>query len=165
VRNLLQTASAADIPALVSMRNAVHEDLASRFGNGYWTSGATERGALALMKRASVYVARVRGDLIASLSLTTRKPWAIDVAYFTPVGRPLYLIGMAVRPDMQRKGIGKRCLDEALRLAKRHPSDAIRLDAFDGEFGAGGFYAKCGFREVGRTSYRNHPLIYFERLI
>jgi hypothetical protein len=36
---------------------------------------------------------------------------------------------------------------------------------FDGEAGAGAFYAKCGFREVGRVVYRNVPLIYFEMLL
>lgn len=30
---------------------------------------------------------------------------------------------------------------------------------------AGGFYQKCGFREVGRVTYRNVPLIYFEMLL
>jgi hypothetical protein len=50
-------------------------------------------------------------------------------------------------------------------MAAQWPADAIRLDAFDAEAGAGGFYSKCGFREVGRVSYRNVPLIYFEMLV
>ena len=33
------------------------------------------------------------------------------------------------------------------------------------EAGAGSFYAKCGFREVGRVRYRTVPLIYFEMLL
>ena len=48
---------------------------------------------------------------------------------------------------------------------QREPSDAIRLDAFDADAGAGEFYSKCGFREVGRASYRSVPLIYFEMLV
>jgi hypothetical protein len=48
---------------------------------------------------------------------------------------------------------------------KQTPGDAIRLDAYDAEAGAGEFYRKYGFREVGRASYRNVPLIYFERLL
>jgi hypothetical protein len=27
------------------------------------------------------------------------------------------------------------------------------------------FYAKCGYREVGRVTYRGTPLVYFERLL
>jgi ribosomal protein S18 acetylase RimI-like enzyme len=72
---------------------------------------------------------------------------------------------MAVKPDLQRSGIGRRCLEEARRIVKEWPGDAIRLDAFDAAAGAGDFYRKCGFREVGRVTYRNTPLIYFEMLL
>jgi GNAT superfamily N-acetyltransferase len=66
---------------------------------------------------------------------------------------------------MQRQGIGRLLLTEAVRVARAWPADAIRLDAFDAEAGAGAFYAKCGFREVGRVVYRKAPLIYFEALL
>jgi ribosomal protein S18 acetylase RimI-like enzyme len=72
---------------------------------------------------------------------------------------------MAVAPGMQRQGVGRRLLDEACAVAAAWPSDAIRLDAYDASAGAGGFYAKCGFQEVGRITYRGVPLIYFELLI
>jgi hypothetical protein len=42
------------------------------------------------------------------------------------------------------------------------PADAIRLDAWDAQAGAGEFYRKCGYREVGRAAYRKTRLIYFE---
>jgi len=57
------------------------------------------------------------------------------------------------------------CLEEAARLARAWPADAIRLDAYDAEAGAGGFYARCGMMEVGRASYRGKPLIYYELLL
>jgi len=41
----------------------------------------------------------------------------------------------------------------------------VRLDAYDGPSGGGPFYAKCGFRELGRTVYRGVPLVYFERIL
>ena len=72
---------------------------------------------------------------------------------------------MAVRPNDQRKGIGTRCIDEARPIAQTWPSDAIRLDAYDPKAGVGEFDRKCGFREVGRASYRGAPLIYFETIL
>jgi GNAT superfamily N-acetyltransferase len=72
---------------------------------------------------------------------------------------------MAVHPEMQRKGVGRQLLEKARSMAKDWPSDALRLDAYDTESGAGGFYAKCGFREVGRATYRKAPLVYFELLL
>ena len=56
-------------------------------------------------------------------------------------------------------------LDEAKEIARAWPGDAIRLDAYDAAAGAGEFYAKCGFREVGRATYRGTPLIYFELML
>lgn len=117
------------------------------------------------MRKSTVYVARHRGRLIATLTLGAIKPWAIDKKYFAKSQRPLYVTGMAVSPQEQRQGVGRLCIDEACRIAREWPSDAMRLDAWDAEAGAGEFYRKCGFREVGRATYRNAPLIYFEMLL
>ena len=54
---------------------------------------------------------------------------------------------------------------EALRIARERLADAIRLDAYDSPAGAGAFYEKCGFRQVGRVIYRNTPLLYYEMMI
>ena len=52
-----------------------------------------------------------------------------------------------------------------VEIAQSRGADALRLDAYDAEAGAGGFYVKCGFREVGRISYKNDPLIYLELML
>jgi GNAT superfamily N-acetyltransferase len=161
----LQVATAEDVSSLVSLRAAVNAHLIAQYGKGYWASGSTEKGVLFAMKRGIVYVAKEGQNAIATLTLSTRKPWAIDTRYFSASKLPLYLTSMEVNPDRQRKGIGRQCLDEARRLAREWPADAIRLDAYDAAAGAGEFYRKCGFREVGRATYRNAPLIYFEMLV
>jgi len=109
-------------------------------------------------------MARNGAGIIATLRLATKKPWAIDVEYFVNVRRPLYLHDMAVEPGLQRQGVGRSLIEKAKSVARKWPSAAIRLDAYDAEAGAGGFYAKCGFREVGRVTYRNTPLVYYELL-
>lgn len=110
-------------------------------------------------------MARNDAGVVGTLRLATKKPWAIDTAYFSAAERPLYLTSMAVAPAAQRQGIGSLLLREAEAVARSWPGDCIRLDAFDGRAGAGPFYAKCGYREVGRVSYRNVPLIYFELML
>jgi GNAT superfamily N-acetyltransferase len=161
----LQVATADDVSDLVSLRAAVNQHLISEYGKGYWSAGLTEKGVRFAMRTSTVYVARAPSGVIATLALSTRKPWAIDKKYFSKSERPLYLTSMAVAPERQRSGLGRLCIDEVRRIARKWPSDAIRLDAFDAEAGAGDFYAKCGFREVGRVAYRNVPLIYFEMLV
>ena len=72
---------------------------------------------------------------------------------------------MAVAPSRQREGVGRWCLEEAEQRAKEWPADAIRLDAYDAKAGGGGFYARCGWTERGRVTYRGVPLIYYELVL
>ncbi len=165
MRIKLQLATPGDVADLIALHTSVVERLRADFGEGYWVTKATEKGTLFTLRRASVYIARYRKKLIAHVNLTTRKPWAIDTKYFTPCRKPLYIIGMSVDPSFQRSGIGRQCIAEAIGIAKKWPADAIRLDAWEEAVGAGAFYRKCGFREVGRATYRIAPLIYFEMLL
>ncbi len=154
-----------DAAALTALRNAVASDLTERFGIGHWSSQATERGVRSSMKRESVYVARDGHQVVGTLTLVTKKPWSIAKRFFTPVQRPLYLISMAVDPVRHGAGIGRACLAEAVRICRNWPADALCLDAYDTDAGAGDFYRKCGFIEVGRAQYRQTPLIYYELLV
>lgn len=151
--------------ALAKLRAEVAEGLTRRNGKGHWSHPGTEAGVLRDIRTSRVLVARRGEQVLGMLRLATRKPWAIAVEYFTPVRTPLYLLDLAVSPAEQGAGIGGSLLLEAVRVAQAWPADAIRLDAYDGPVGAGGFYAKHGFREVGRAVYRGTPLVYFERLL
>ena len=155
-------AGAGDASTIAALRNAVSLHLTSRYGKGSWTRCVSERAVVFDMKTGTVWVARQRNKVIATFRLSTRKPWAIDTKYFSASEKPLYLTTMAVHPEWQRKGIGRRCLEKARSIAASQSREVIRLDAHDAEAGAGEFYRKCGFQEVGRTKYRNTPLIYFE---
>ncbi|MCE9620143.1 MAG: GNAT family N-acetyltransferase [Planctomycetes bacterium] len=158
-------AAEADGPELAALHRAAAEELFRTFGKGPWTSASSLKGQWFSAKNLRVVVARKGRRIVGTLDLHTKKPWAIDVSYFAPVKKPLYLTSMAVFPTMQRKGIGRQLLEEAVKQARSWPADAIRLDAFDADAGAGEFYAKCGLREVGRVTYRKAPLIYFEKVL
>ena len=151
-----------DAPEISLLRAAVAVDLTRRHGHGHWSATATEKSVLRDVNASRVLLAWQAGRLVGTLRLTSKKPWAIDPAYFSPSSRALYLTDMAVLPGLQRRGIGRRCLQEARTIAAGWPADAIRLDAYDGPAGAGGFYAKCGFQERGRVTYRRTPLVYYE---
>jgi ribosomal protein S18 acetylase RimI-like enzyme len=70
-----------------------------------------------------------------------------------------------VDPHVQRRGVGRQCLGRARALAAAWPADAIRLDAYEGAPGAGGFYRKCGFCERGRVTFRRTRLVFYELLL
>jgi len=165
MRVLVRDASDADAPAIAALRSAAADRLTREFGSGHWSTPATEKGVRFGMRHSRVLLALDAGRIAGTLCLATRKPWAIDPAYFTVARKALYLTDMAVDPGLQRKGIGRELLEHAVTVARSWPADGIRLDAYDAAAGAGPFYAKCGFREVGRVTYRKTPLVYFERLI
>jgi GNAT superfamily N-acetyltransferase len=161
----LKPATTAHATAIAKLRVATNEKLTRDFGPGPWTTTVTEKGILFALRNSRVYVCRDGRTIIGTLTLATKKPWAIDKKYFTNCQRPLYLLAMAVAPDRQRHGIGRAMLVDMNRIANSSPADAIRLDAYDLPGGAGEFYAKCGYREMGRVTYRGAPLIYYERLL
>ncbi len=160
---MFELAGDDDAPALAALHSAAAEHLTRTFGHGHWSSSAGEHGVRRGIMSSKVIVARGADGIAGALRLATKKPWAIEPKFFAPVSRPLYLLDMAVSPAAQRHGIGRRLIEEALLVAKVVAGDAIRLDAYDASAGAGEFYRKCGFREVGRAEYRHVPLIYFER--
>ncbi|MCM3871034.1 MAG: GNAT family N-acetyltransferase [Pyrinomonadaceae bacterium] len=129
---LVTTANDADAAEIAVLRTSVAEHLTSQHGRGHWSSCVTEKSVLRAIKTSRVLVARNNKDIVGTLSLQTKKPWAIDVAYFTSVRRALYLTNMAVAPDLQRQGIGRRLMKAASAVAREWPSEAIRLDAYDG---------------------------------
>lgn len=154
-----------DVAAIAALHNAAAGALTARFGDGPWSALVSERGTAQSLAHARIRVGVADRRVLTVLRLATRKPWAIDPACFTPVKRPLYLTGMAVAVAHQRQGLGRLALADAVGAAHAWPADAIRLDAWDAEAGAGGFYARCGFEQRGRVAYRGNPLAYFECLL
>jgi len=158
-------ATPADAPVIAAMQNAAAGALTARYGEGHWSGLTTERGAVLAQRHARVRVGRMGKSLVTVLRLATKKPWAIDVAYFTPVTRPLYLTGMAVSVAHQGQGLGRLALEDARAVAAAWPADAIRLDAYDAAAGAGAFYARCGYQTRGHVVYKRDPLVYYELLL
>jgi GNAT superfamily N-acetyltransferase len=77
----------------------------------------------------------------------------------------VFLYDMAVDPARQRRGLGRTCIEGAIRAARAWPADALRLDAYDHAAGAGPFYEKCGFRETSRRVFFRAPIIYYEMML
>ena len=158
-------ATLKDVPAIAALQNAAAGALTARYGEGHWSLLSTERGAALAQRHARVRVGRAGKRILTVVRLATKKPWAIDVSYFTPVKRPVYLTGMAVSVAHRGQGLGRLAVEDALAVAKEWSADAIRLDAYDADAGAGPFYARCGFRERGRVVYKGDPLVYYEFLL
>jgi GNAT superfamily N-acetyltransferase len=155
-------ATVADIPELVTLRLAVDADQERRFGRERWWTTISEKSVARGLKSSRVLVAHQQRKIIGTIRMETKKPWAIDLRYFTPVCKAVYLHDVDVAPDRQRSGIGRALVERAKTVARQWPVEAIRVDTYDGPAGAESFYRKCGFAEVGRAVYRGVPLVYLE---
>ena len=155
-------ASEGDIPALLKLRLAIDADQTRRFGHDRWSTTINEKSVARGLKSSRVLIATRHRRIIGALRMETKKPWAVDLRYFTPVAKAVYLHDVNVNPQLQRTGVGRKLMERAKAVAREWPVDAIRLDAYDGPSGGGPFYKKCGFTEVGRAVYRSVPLVYFE---
>jgi GNAT superfamily N-acetyltransferase len=58
----------------------------------------------------------------------------------------VYLWGMAVAPDLQRQGAGRRLVEEVLVRARAAGAQLVWADARES---AVGFYERCGWRMIG----------------
>jgi GNAT superfamily N-acetyltransferase len=154
-----------DAPAIAGLQNAAAGALTARFGTGHWSSLTTERRVLLAQRHARWRVGREGARILTVVGLARKKPWAIDVSFFTAAPCPVYLTGMTVSVAHQGHGLGRLALDDARAVATAWPADAIRLDAYDAAAGAGAFYAECGFQDMGAVVYRGTPLRYFELLL
>ena len=159
------TAVLADAASIADLRNAASMCLSHEFGRGHWSGVTTESSVARGIRSSRVLLARDGGEIIGTVRLATRRPWAIDTRFFAASAQPVYLVDMAVAPGLQRRGVGRRLIAAALAEARSWDKDAIRLDAYDHPAGAGPFYVKCGFREVGRTTFGGVPLIYYQLLL
>jgi GNAT superfamily N-acetyltransferase len=159
----LQPANLADVPGLVELRNSVNQNLASQFAGVIRAGVVSAKSISFAMSRSTVLVARYRGKPIATLALSTRKPWSIADSGALPEWMNGHV--REIEGKGRRRKVCRRCIAQAIAYAQKWPATAIRLDAYDAQYGAGEFYRKCGFREVGRASYRNTPLIYFEMVL
>jgi GNAT superfamily N-acetyltransferase len=160
----ISVATLRDARALAALRSTVARGMTERFGTGHWSARPGRTEVVRQLRASHVLVARRGAELIGTVRLVPALPWAIDSSAFTPVEKALYLLGLAVAPPRRGQGIGRQLVEAAKDAANSRGAQALWLDAYDHEAGAGPFYMKCGFRQVGRTAYRDVPLVYFEWL-
>ncbi len=68
------------------------------------------------------------------------------------------ILNFAVRPNARRTGIGSKLLEEALDWSKRSCAKRVMLEVRESNFAAQSFYARHGFRIVGRRGrYYSNP--------
>jgi ribosomal protein S18 acetylase RimI-like enzyme len=76
--------------------------------------------------------------------------WGFDLEFG---GRDAFLTEIYVAPERRREGLGRRLLDEVLRVAKREGAGAVHLGVYPENEAALALYQSAGFKKVPRDFY------------
>ncbi|HEY1797353.1 MAG TPA: GNAT family N-acetyltransferase [Stellaceae bacterium] len=124
-------------------------------------SGTRERARL-----SELYLVEEGGTPVATFVLNRRKPgWYHNAWFADPQAESGYLTHLAVRPESQRRGIGRHALAEAEVICRATGLAALRFDAYQGPAGAGPFYVKCGYTLRFSNRFRGVALDYYEKVL
>lgn len=158
----ISPATLDDARAIAALRTQVARGMTREFGKGHWSAIPSVAAVARQMRASHVLVARRDGVIVGTVRLAVAQQWAIDSDSFTPAKRALYVLGLAVAPDVRKCGVGRALMEEAKVKARSWHAEALWLDAYDHPVGAGAFYEKCGFRAVGPSAQGVVPLIFYE---
>lgn len=100
------------------------------------------------IQNTTTYCVYANNELIATfnISLKPRKFYKPEF-WHDSKAQALYLGKLAVKPDLQCKGIGKLCVQEVEKLAKGMGCTAIRFVCIQRHPWLNGFYEKLGYNQ------------------
>ena len=135
---LLEPGTFPDLEAVMEVMDAA---FGNRFGES-WTR--SQLAGILPMAGVSLILARVdRGSSIIGFSLTRT------------VADESELLLLAVLPDHQREGIGRRLLDDFIKRADEGGATRVHLEVRDGN-PAVDMYSSAGFQQAGRRRNYYH---------
>jgi len=98
------------------------------------------KNSVGLMKRQKelfrFFVAEEEGKVVGAA--------VYFIAYYTWVGKSLYLDDLYVKPEFRRRKVGSLLLRRVFEVARRERCQRLRLQVLDWNKGAIDFYRRCG---------------------
>lgn len=156
-------AGPGDADALTALRIAVARDMTDRHGAGPWSVLPSKAVVIRQIRASHALIARSGDEAIGTVRLAWANPAVFDgTSFFSPTRAALYVLGLAVSPGHRGAGIGRKLMDASKQVTRDWPAQALWLDTYVHAAGAGDFYKRCGFREVGSSVLNHLPLRYYE---
>lgn len=116
--------------------------------------------------RGQFFAIKKEKELLGVVVLNTKQSKQyVEVDWENRDGEALIVHRLAVHPDHQGKGVGKRLLHFVEEYAKETGFSSVRLDVYSGNPGAVAFYRRSGYQERGMVSFpfRKEPYHCFEK--
>ncbi|RDI41364.1 GNAT family N-acetyltransferase [Falsibacillus pallidus] len=119
------------------------------------------------LKRSQMYGMKNDGKLIGIIVLEDRGSKKHDHIDWQIKGSAAWIHRLAVHPDYQGQGLGKRLLVFAEKFAQQKGHDCLRLDVYSANPGAVRLYEKAGYVYRGQIQYpmRKQPYLCYEKTL
>ena len=102
------------------------------------------------IETGALYVLEINKKIVGCIMLTDVKDDSYkDVKWLTKDFKNLYVHRLAVNPDYQKKGHGRRLMDFAESFAVENNFTSIRLDTFSLNHRNNKFYKSRGYTQLG----------------
>lgn len=150
----VRPATTHDLAAIWQLYAAVCDAQRTSTYSAEWHMGVypSEADFAAALSEGTLFVGMLDGRVVSSMLLERHDDeayapvtWERDV----PADEVGVLHLLAVDPSLQRQGIARRMLDEAVRIAQRWGKRAIHLDVMPHNLAASWLYESFGFRCAG----------------
>ena len=117
----------------------------------------------------SLYLAKINQEIVGCIMLTKNKDDVYkDIKWLSEDNINLYVHRLAVHPQFQKKGIGRKMMDFAEDYAKSNNYESVRLDTFSKNKRNNIFYENRGYIRLGNVYFPEQsrfPFYCFEKLI
>jgi GNAT superfamily N-acetyltransferase len=134
-------------------------DMQERLGLGHWVPPYPLEKLRRDAEHRQVYAVVHKDQIVATFTLGTALPAsyeripAILQMWNTAQPRALYINHLAILPDLQGRGLGRRCMGTIESMAAALGCEVIRLDAYIRHSGLQVFYPKLGYRDVAHVVF------------
>jgi ribosomal protein S18 acetylase RimI-like enzyme len=142
---------ASDRQAVWDLHNLALRDAQAHGGNGPWDADLQTIEASYLGEGGEFLVGTIEQRVVAIGALRRLSPERATVTR------------MRVHPAHQRRGFGRRILNELERTATRLGYSSLVLDTTIEQTAAQAFYRAEGYRETGRGTLGRFDVIYFAK--
>ena len=117
----------------------------------------------------SLYLAKINQEIVGCIMLSENKDDVYkDIKWLSEDNINLYIHRLAVHPQFQKKGIGKKMMDFAEKYAKSNNYESVRLDTFSKNKRNNIFYENRGYIKLGNVYFPKQsrfPFHCYEKLI
>jgi GNAT superfamily N-acetyltransferase len=144
---------------------ACGRDMAARLGLHHWDPPLPLAEFRMQAATREVWAVLDCGRLIGTFTVGLSPIPDYPRDYFSDAAPALYLNRLALLPSEQRRGLGRACMGEVARIARRRGARAVRFDAVSAHADLRGFYRKLGYRECGPFHIGEVPVECYEKVL